>query len=292
MPDSFDGKVCVVTGAASGIGRALALDLARRGALLALCDVNAEGLAETERLIGALQAGGANSNRIRTDVLDVADGAAIAAYAASVRESFGDVQVVMNVAGLTRMGTFEETDLAAFETVMDVNFWGVVRMSKAFLPQLIATRGTLVNISSIFGMIGFKGQSHYCASKFAVRGFSETLAAELEDKGVRVVSVHPGGVDTNIVNNATVDQLPPDAGSKQEIADRFRQNAITTPAEAARIILDGTARGRRRVMVGRDAKFISFVQRCLPDSYNRVLARFFPQSADDMSKDKAHTNSA
>ncbi|MBI1394250.1 MAG: SDR family NAD(P)-dependent oxidoreductase [Alphaproteobacteria bacterium] len=276
MADPFDGKVCVVTGAASGIGRALAIDLAGRGALLALSDVNEAGLEETKRLVGE-----AKANRVRIDRLDVADPEGVAAYAASVKETFGDAGMVMNVAGLTRMGSFEETDLAAFEKVIDVNFWGVVRMSKAFLPQLIATKGTLVNISSIFGVIGFKGQTHYCASKFAVRGFSETLASEMEEKGVRVVSVHPGGVDTNIVNNATVDRLPDDVASKEDMADRFKENAITTPAEAARIILDGAAKGKRRVMVGRDAKLISFIQRVLPQSYNRVLAMLFPQSAGD-----------
>ncbi len=281
MINTYQGKVCVITGAASGIGRALALDLAGKGALLALSDVNEAGLDETKRLIGADA-----SNRVRVDRLDVADADAVKAYAASVKETYGDAHMVMNVAGLTRMGSFEETDLDAFEQVIDVNFWGVVRMSKAFLPQLVMTKGTLVNISSIFGVIGFRGQTHYCASKFAVRGFSETLASELEDKGVSVVSVHPGGVDTNIVNNATIDQLPEEVASKEEVADRFKENAITTPAEAARIILDGAAKGKRRVMIGRDAKLISFVQRVLPQSYNKLLAMFFPQSAADTSKDK------
>lgn len=285
MIDSFRGKVCVVTGAASGIGRALALDLAGKGALLALTDVNEDGLEDTKRLIGADA-----SNRVRIDRLDVSDADAVKAYAASVKETYGDAHMVMNVAGLTRMGSFEDTDLDAFERVIDVNFWGVVRMSKAFLPHLVATKGTLVNISSIFGMIGYKGQTHYCASKFAVRGFSETLASELEEKGVKVVSVHPGGVDTNIVNNATVDQLPEEVSSKDEVADRFKDNAITSPEEAARIILDGAAKGKRRVMVGRDAKFISLVQRVLPQSYNRVLAMFFPQSAGDPSKDGKAAN--
>ncbi|MEM9262566.1 MAG: SDR family oxidoreductase [Pseudomonadota bacterium] len=279
--ESFAGKVCVVTGAASGIGRALAKDLAGKGALLALCDVDKAGLEETQRLLGEEA-----SNRVRIDVLDVSDPEAVKTYANDVKEAYGDASLVMNVAGLTRMGTFEETDLDAFERVVDVNFFGVVRMSKAFLDQLIATKGTLVNVSSIFGMIGFNGQSHYCASKFAVRGFSETLATELEDKGVKVVSVHPGGVDTNIVNNATIDVLPEQVDSKEEVAQRFKDSAMTTPEEAARIILDGALKGNRRVMVGRDAKLISFIQRTLPQSYNKVLKMFFPSSVADASKDK------
>ena len=273
MTDPFSGKLCVVTGAASGIGRALALDLARRGAALALSDVNAEGLAETERLTGAA------SNRIRADALDVADEDAIFQYAETVRESLGDADYVFNVAGLTRLGSFEASPLSSFEAIMDVNFWGVVRMSKAFLPQLIRTRGGLVNISSLFGLIGFRGQSHYCASKFAVRGFSEAVAQELEDKGVRVTSVHPGGVATNIARNATLDAMPENARDRQEVETRFDKAAITSAEKAADIILAGAAKGKRRVIVGRDAHAVSLIQRIFPESYARKLRRLLPQDA-------------
>ena len=273
MTASFSGKLCVVTGAASGIGRALALDLARRGAALALSDVNAEGLAETERLIGAA------SNRIRADALDVADEDAVFRYAETVRESLGDADYVFNVAGLTRLGSFEASPLSSFEAIMDVNFWGVVRMSKAFLPQLIRTRGGLVNISSLFGLIGFQGQSHYCASKFAVRGFSEAVAQELEDKGVRVTSVHPGGVATNIARNATLDVMPENAKDRGEIETRFDKAAITSAEKAADIILAGAAKGKRRVIVGRDAHAVSLIQRIFPQSYARKLRRLLPQDA-------------
>lgn len=262
MNDFFRNRICIVTGAASGIGRAVAINLARQGASVAISDVNDVGLEETRRLMGDH-----SSNRIRVDRLDVADPAAINRYADAVKESLGDADYVFNIAGLTRVGRFDETPLSSFEKIMDVNFWGVVRMTKAFLPQLTTTKGGVVNISSLFGLIGFSGQAHYCASKFAVRGFSETIAQELAEKGVRVTSVHPGGVDTNIVQNAVVDVLPSDLKEKGEMEQRFKKAAITTPERAAEIILNGAARGKRRVLVGGDAKMLSFIQRLFPESY-------------------------
>ncbi len=271
MADIFENKVCVVTGAASGIGRAVAVDLAKRGAAVAISDVNEAGLEETRRLMDAPA-----SNRIRVDRLDVADAAAIERYAATVKESLGDADYVFNIAGITRVGSFEETPLSSFEKIMDVNFWGVVRMSKAFLPQLLATKGGLVNISSLFGFIGYSGQAHYCASKFGVRGFNETITQELAPKGVRVTSVHPGGVATSIARNAAVDAMPAHYTEKRELDERFDKAAITSAERAAEIILDGTARGKRRVVVGQDAKIASFIQRLFPESYPSKIAMFLP----------------
>ncbi len=265
---SFRDKVCVVTGAGSGIGRAVAINLAARGASLAISDINPASLAETVGMIGG-------SNRVRVDPLDVADPAAIEPYAAKVRESFGPADFVFNIAGLARIGRFKDTPLASFEKVMNVNYWGVVRMTKAFLPQLIETRGCVVNISSLFGMVGVPGNTHYCSSKFAVRGFNEALAAEMDEHGVGVVSVHPGGVATNIARAAELDALPPDAASREEVNARFEKLARTPPQRAAEIIVEGAARRRRRVMVGPDARIISFVQRLFPASYNRILAPLF-----------------
>ncbi len=270
----FKDKVCVVTGAASGIGRAMALQLAQAGAMLALSDIDGDGLEETKALIGA-------SNRVTSDVFDMTDPDAIAAYPETVRSALGPADFVFNVAGLTRVSSFEEMSMTAFEKVMDVNFYGVVRMAKGFLPQLLDTGGVLVNISSLFGLIGYPGQTHYCASKFAVRGFSETLAAELSDKGVCVTSVHPGGVATNIVNNATIDALPEGVASHDQMKANFDKAAITTPERAAEIILNGAANRRRRVVVGRDAKMISFVQRMLPGSYAKVLTKFLSRAQSD-----------
>jgi len=272
MSDPFENKLCVVTGAASGIGRAVALDLAARGASLALSDVNEEGLAETRAIIGDQ-----SSNRIRTDRLDVADADQIERYAATIRESLGPADYVFNIAGLSRIGDFEHTPLSSFEKVMDVNFWGVVRMSKAFLPQLIETRGGLINIASIFGVIGVPGQAHYCASKFAVRGFSETLAQEMEAHGVRVTSVQPGGVATNIAKTAELDAVPPGFTSHEQTVKKFDKALRMDPAKAARIILAGAGKGKRRVMVGSDAMIASFIQRLLPQSYTRLLGLAIPK---------------
>ena len=278
MSPIYEGKVCVITGAASGIGRAIARRLAGEGAILALSDVNVAGLEETKTLIGE------KTNRVRTDVLDVANADAIVAYAAVVNESLGPADYVFNVAGLTRVGTFAESPLASFEKIMDVNFWGVVRMTKAFLPQLMSTRGGVVNISSLFGLIGFSGQSHYCASKFGVRGFSEALAQELAAHGVSVTSVHPGGVDTNIAKNAAYD-VERNAEQRQQMVDEFKKVAGTSPERAAEIILDGAAKRKTRVLVGQDAKTISFVQRLFPMRYARLLSGVFGGRAKKMLND-------
>lgn len=267
MTDAFAGRLCVVTGAGSGIGRAVALNLARRGAALALSDINAQALEDTKAMLPP-------SNRLRADVLDVGDAAAIAAYAPKVRESLGAADYVFNIAGLSRVGHFADTPLQSFEKVMNVNFWGVVRMAKAFLPQLVETRGGLINISSVFGIISVPGQAHYCASKFGVRGFSESLAQELGPLGVRVTTVHPGGIATNIVRAALVDKLP-DGGSKADLDARFAKNAKTSPEHAAEVILRGVERGKRRVLIGSDASAISWMQRVFPTGYPRLMAALF-----------------
>lgn len=266
MRPDYSGKVCVVTGGASGIGRALAVKLCAEGAHVAISDINEEGLAETIQHIAP------RSNRIATDRLDVSDRAAVSAYPAKVKEVLGDADYVFNVAGLTRIGDFRETSIEAIEQVFDVNFWGVLLMTKAFLPQLEKTKGSVVNISSVFGLVGFPGQAHYCASKFAVRGFSETIAQELESLGVSVTSVHPGGVDTDIVRNASVDSVPDQFSSREQIVDTFANTARTSPDRAADIILAGAAKRKKRVIVGKDAAVISFFQRLFPQSYSRFIS--------------------
>ena len=270
MADSFSDKLCVVTGAGSGIGRALAIALNARGAALALSDIDEVGLEETKSLIET------SRNRIRFDRVNVADASAIEVYAEKIGADLGDADYVFNVAGLTRVGTFENSPLSSFEKIMDVNFWGVVRMTKAFLPQLMKTKGGVVNISSVFGIIGFPGQSHYCASKFAVRGFNETIAQELQDKGVRVTSVHPGGVATNIANNAVLDNLTPGYANEDEFRNTFDKAARTSPEKAAEVILKGAAKGKRRVLVGNDAYFISGIQRLLPTRYAALIRKLLP----------------
>ncbi len=271
---SYENKICVVTGAASGIGRAMALNLIKQGATVALSDINEAGLNETLEMSNKPRA-----NHIRTDVLDVSDGDAVAAYADNISESLGDVDYLFNVAGLTRVGSFEETSLDAFDKVMAVNFGGVVRMTKAFLPQLLRTKGGIVNISSVFGLIGYPGQSHYCSSKFAVRGFTETIAQELSEQGVSVTSVHPGGVKTSIASNAILDGADVTPEKKAELDRNFDKAAITSPESAANTILQGALKGKRRITLGPDAKLISIVQRLFPRSYAGVIRRILP-SAD------------
>ena len=261
----FDGKVCVVTGAASGIGRALARNLAASGAVLALSDVNEEGLDETVRMIGG-------ANRHKVDRLDVSDAEAIKAYAPAVEAALGPADYLFNVAGLARVGDFRNTPEDSFEIVMDVNFYGVVRMTRAFLEQLIQTRGGLVNISSIFGIIGFPGQAEYCASKFGVRGFSEVLSMELAEHGVSVSCVHPGGVKTNVARNAVVDHME-DGVTKAQMDANFDANAPTSAERAAEIILDGAARGKQRIIVGPDARFMQFWNRLFPTRYRKFVVK-------------------
>ncbi len=266
MKREYAAKHCVVTGAGSGIGRAVALDLAGRGAMLALSDINDDGLAETREMIGAAD------NRHRYDRLDVADRAAIERYAEDLGGGWGAADYLFNIAGLSRVGAFADTQADAFDKVLDVNFYGTVSMCRAFLPRLLETRGAITNISSVFGLIGFPGQAHYCASKFAVRGFSETLAMELAPKGVSVTCVHPGGVSTNIARAAVVDSLPDGFQSREKLDKKFDKAARTSPASAARTIIEGTAKGKRRVIVGADGHVISTMQRLFPRSYQWVVA--------------------
>lgn len=270
---NFSGKVCVITGAGSGIGRALALSLSKAGAHLALSDINEETLAETMAILGA-------SNRVMTDRLDVAEADEITAYADHVKAAMGNADYVFNVAGVARVGSFDESPLSSFETVMNVNLYGVVRMSKAFLGQLKETKGGLVNISSIFGIIGFPGQAEYCAAKFAVRGFSETLATEMEPHGVSVTSVHPGGVATNIARSAQVDVMPAHGKSREQMDAEFDKAAITSADKAASIILRGTAKRKRRVIVGKDAKLVQLVQRLFPENYFKILRKLKPDTME------------
>ena len=261
----FDGKVCVITGAASGMGRELARQLAEAGAVLAISDIDADGLEATREMLNA-------GNRILVDVMDVADKQAVLDYPAKVEAALGPADYVFNNAGLTRVGDVMNTPLESMERVIDVNFWGVVRMTKVFLPQLIRTKGAVTNISSLFGLIAYSGQAHYCASKFGVRGFTETLALEMEyaGTGVGVCSVHPGGVQTNVARNAIVDYMP-DGEKKSDMDDNFDAVAITPVDEAVKIILDGTAKRERRILIGKDAKIVSFFQRLMPVRYQKIL---------------------
>lgn len=267
---NLKGKVAVITGAASGIGRSLALRLAGEGARLALSDVQEDGLAETARLARA--AGAAD---VHTERLDVADKEAFFAYADRVAAHFGAVHLVFNNAGVALGATVREMKLEDMEWLMGINFWGVVYGTKAFLPHLErAGEGHIVNVSSVFGIIGVPTQSAYNASKFAVRGFTEALRQELEIEGSKVSCscVHPGGIKTNIARNARMSAGGALGRDKQSSADNFDKVARTTADEAARVILDGVKANKRRILIGADAYAIDRVQRSFPTLYQKALA--------------------
>jgi len=269
----FSGKVAVVTGAASGIGRALARELARRGARLALSDVNAPGLAETALLI----TGEVPSAQVQSSRLDVSDRAAVAAYADTVAARYGVVHQLYNNAGIAGFGKIGETPWEVFDRVIAVDLWGVIHGTRAFLPHLLASGdGHVVNVSSVYGIMGAPDNGPYCAAKFGVRGFTEVLRAELERERapVKVTVVHPGGVRTNVAT-ATL-ELGRELGHEPTEEDLrllriYNERFLRMPPErAAQIILAGVQAGKPRVLVGNDAKLIDLLVRAFPGSHARV----------------------
>ncbi|WP_296606923.1 SDR family NAD(P)-dependent oxidoreductase [Nocardioides sp.] len=265
---TLEDKVCVVTGAGSGIGRALALNLAARGARLALSDVDDAGLAETVDLVER-----AGVREVRSDHLDVADRDAFAAYAASVADHFGRVNVVVNNAGVALAGNLEDLEYADMDWIIGVNFWGVVHGTKELLPHLIASGdGHVVNISSLFGLVSMPGQSMYNASKYAVRGMSEALREEMLIAGhpVGVTVVHPGGIKTAIARNARVSARE----DKDRTAKLFDEKlAKMTPERAAEIIVRGILHNRARVLVGLDAHAIHQLAKLTGSRYQDIVAK-------------------
>ncbi len=263
---SLDGKVVVITGAASGIGRALAVRCATLGARLALSDRDELGLAGTADLVAA------SARAVRTDLLDVSDREAFARYADSVAAEFGVVNVVINNAGVALTGTWDEASYEDLEWIMGIDFWGVVHGTKEFLPHVIASGdGHIVNISSLFGLMAVATQGAYNAAKFAVRGLTESLRMEMLEAGhpVGVTCVHPGGIKTAVARNARAA-----AGRDQaELAAYFdKKLAKTTPEQAAKQIVDGILGNKPRVVIGADAKFLDLLVRVLGGRYSSVVA--------------------
>jgi NADP-dependent 3-hydroxy acid dehydrogenase YdfG len=262
--EGFASKVAVVTGAGSGIGQALAVELAHSGAKLAICDVDTEGLAQTEGRIKAIGA------PVKTDRLDVTEREAFLAYADQVNEHFGTVNQIYNNAGIAFHGDVEVSQFKDIERVMDVDFWGVVNGTKAFLPHLIASGdGHIINISSVFGLLSVPGQAAYNSAKFAVRGFTEALRQEMILAGhpVGVTTVHPGGIKTAIARNAeAVEGL--DTAQLAKVFDK--RLARTSPQRAAQIILDAVRKNKARVLVGTDAKILDILVRLTGSGYQRV----------------------
>jgi short-subunit dehydrogenase len=260
-------RTAVITGAASGIGRAVALSLARRGCHLALVDRDETGLGETAASAAA------SGVRVSRHTLDVTDRAAIAALPAAVVAEHPGVDLLVNNAGVALSGTFEQVEETAFEWLFEVNFWAVVRMARAFLPLLrVSDDARLVNVSSVFGLVSPPGQAAYSASKFAVRGFSQALRLELAGTSVGVTVVHPGGVATSIAKNArAAPSLTPEEIAR--VRERAQQHLRMPPEQAGEIIVRGIERRRPRVIVGNDAKIIAVLERVLPVSHMKLLFR-------------------
>ncbi|WP_063022019.1 SDR family NAD(P)-dependent oxidoreductase [Nocardia niwae] len=270
----FQNKVCVITGAGSGIGRALAENLARRGAKLALSDIDVDGLAETVRRCEQLGA------QVKSDRLNVVEREAVILYADAVKAHFGIVHQVYNNAGIAHHGEVIRSEYKDFERVMDVDFWGVVNGTKAFLPMVIESGdGHIVNVSSLFGLIAIPGQSAYNAAKFAVRGFTESLRQEMlvARHPVKVTCVHPGGIKTAVARNATYAE---GIDSKSAASMFDKKLAIHTPEMAAQTITEGVRKGHGRVLIGWEAKLLDLFVRVTASGYQRIAAnverRFLP----------------
>jgi len=267
----FRGRVAAITGAGSGIGRALANALAQRGANLALSDNDDVGLAQT---VAQCEGFGV---KVTSEYLDVADRDAVYAWAEHVVTYHGRVNLIINNAGVALGATVESMSYEDFEWLMNINFWGVVYGTKAFLPHLKAAgEGHVINLSSVFGLVSVPSQSAYNAAKFAVRGFTDCLRMELEMEGssVSCTTIHPGGIKTNIARNARMDpSVAAAAGDPEEARRNFDKVALTSPKKAARQILTAVERDRRRALIGPDAKVIDLISRLPAGLYQRVLVK-------------------
>jgi NAD(P)-dependent dehydrogenase (short-subunit alcohol dehydrogenase family) len=271
---NFRGTTVAITGAGSGIGRALAIDLAQRGASLAISDVDDSGLAET---VGLCEGHGV---KVTSQHLDVADRDAMFAWADDVADQHDGVNMIVNNAGVTLGATFEGSSIDDFEWLMNINFWGVVHGTQAFLPHLrdagsaSAEHSHVVNISSVFGLVSIPGQSAYNAAKFAVRGFTDALRIELEIERapVSTTTIHPGGIKTNIARNARLTDSIHDVGAEpSDFTTEFDKLARTTPEKAARQILKAVERNRRRALIGPDAVLFDIASRLPAGLYQRAL---------------------
>jgi short-subunit dehydrogenase len=259
----FNNKVVVITGAGSGIGRALAQRLALKGARLALSDVNAMGLRET---MASLPAG----VDARSYELDVSDRQAVFAHSEEVKHDFGTAHFVINNAGTSVIGTFAHLTIEEIDWLLSINLWGVIYGTKAFLPTLLAQReGCIVNISSVFGLVGYSTQSPYNIAKFGIRGLTECLWSELDGTGVRAVSVHPGGIKTNIDKGSRICAA---AGEQEARFNALSPKVLkTSPEECADGIIAGLERGSRRIVTGYRSGALFWLARLLPDGYPSIL---------------------
>ena len=269
------GAAAAVTGAASGIGRALAIELAARGCDLALADRDEAGLQAVAADIAKAQSG-TPTRKVTLHRVDVGEPDQIEAFAQAALSTHPALNILINNAGVALFGNFTEIDQAQMDWLMNINFWGVVHATRAFLPHFARQREAhIVNLSSIFGIIAPPGQTAYAASKFAVRGFSESLRHELQaaKSPVRLSVVHPGGVATSIARNSRTGVGMTDNARRVELIERFETVARTTSAAAAIRILKGIEKNQPRILIGNDARGADFLQRLRPSSYWAPLAR-------------------
>jgi short-subunit dehydrogenase len=267
---TIKGAAAAVTGAAGGIGRALALELAARGCDLALADRDEAGLQAV-----AAEIGSEGKRKVTTHRVDVGRPGEIAAFAQAAIAAHPALNIVINNAGVALIGQFSEVDQSQMDWLFNINFWGVVHSTRAFLPHLSRQREAhIANLSSLFGIIAPPGQTAYAASKFAVRGFSESLRHELRMAGspVRLSVVHPGGISTNIARNARTGVAVTDNARRAQAIERFDAVARTTPKAAALRIIEGIEKNRPRILIGTDARVIDLLQRLRPARYWSLLA--------------------
>ena len=279
---AINGSAAAVTGAAGGIGRALALELAARGCDLALADRDEAGLQQV-----AAEINREGKRKISVHRVDVGEPSQIADFAIAASTAHPSLNIVINNAGVALLGNFNEVEQAQMEWLININFWGVVHATRAFLPQLAKQPAAhIVNLSSLFGIIAPPGQTAYCAAKFAVRGFSESLRHELAMTGspVRLSVVHPGGVATNIVRNSRTGSGVTDNIRRAQSIDRFDAVAKTTPPIAAQRIITGIEKNQPRILIGNDAWFMDLLQRFRPATYWAVLAKRIEKMAEEKGK--------
>ena len=277
----FQDSVLIVTGAASGIGRQLALQGAKRGAVVIAGDKNTAALAETKQM------GASDGLQMEVFTLDVSNKEAINDFAATVIPTLdGRRLVLINNAGVGLFsGKFQHTALDDFEDLVNINLWGVIRMTKAFYPYFVQqNRGHIVNISSVFGLAGITGQSAYCTSKFGVRGFTETLRMELAGTGILTTCVHPGGIKTNIMRAATPKGPEITEAMHLKSIAEFDEVAMTTPDKAARLILDAVKNKKQRLLIGKDARAMDIVTRLVPVGYTKIFKRTMDRVFRDKKK--------
>ena len=262
------GKVAAITGAASGIGRALANTLAEEGCHVAISDVDEAGLKETANMIGS------RNVRVTTHIVDVSVQEQVKRYAEEVVNIHGAVHLVINNAGVVVMETLEDISYKDFKWLMDINLWGVVYGCKEFLPYLkIQPQGHIVNISSVNGIFTNPNNGAYCTAKFAVRGFTETLFQELRGSRIIVSCVHPGGIKTNIVRNAKYYKSSDHSVGRDDIVAIFDRLAGTTAVKAARIIIEGIKKDKLRIMVGPDSYLYDWLKRLFPVGLQKLTGR-------------------